>query len=152
MTRKILTPVDLADIEGTELVIAAAVEQYQAIRDPELIIMTVVPEMIAGLDWRYAIRGETGGSEEWDVRKLLDVLVGKLNTVAAELVPDGIEFQTIARHGTVYEEVLEVADELNVDQIVVAAHRPGAADFLLGTNTARIVRHAKCSVTVVRRP
>lgn len=152
MTRKILTPVDLADIEGTELVIAAAVEQYQAIRDPELIIMTVVPEMIAGLDWRYAIRGETGGSEEWDVRKLLDVLIGKLNTVAAELVPDGIEFQTIARHGTVYEEVLEVADELNVDQIVVAAHRPGAADFLLGTNTARIVRHAKCSVTVVRRP
>lgn len=152
MTRKILAPVDLADTEGTQLVIAAAVEQYQAYREPELFIMTVAPEMIAGLDWRYAIRGETGGSEDWDVHRLLGMLVEQLNAIVADLVPEGIEFKTIARHGSVYEEVLEVADELKVDQIVVAAHRPGAADFLLGTNTARIVRHARCSVTVVRRP
>jgi nucleotide-binding universal stress UspA family protein len=57
---------------------------------------------------------------------------------------------TIARHGSVYEQVLKVAEELEVDQIVLGAHRPGLADFLLGPNTARIVRHATCSVNVVR--
>ena len=150
MTKKILVPVDLGDLENTKAVIAAALEQWRTSEDAKLILVTVVPEMIAGIDWRYAIRGETGGSEEWDVRKVLKTTVENLNGIASEEIPDGVTFETIARHGTVYEEVLEVAKELDVDQIVVGAHRPGAADFLLGTNTARIVRHAKCSVTVVR--
>lgn len=150
MTRKILVPVDLAIPEGTRAVIRAAVQQWRTVDDARLILMTVVPEMVAGLDWRYAIRGETGGSEDWDVRKLLARSVELLNEIAADQIPDGVEFETLARHGSVYEEVLEAADDLKVDQIVVGAHRPGAADFLLGTNTARIVRHAKCSVTVVR--
>lgn len=150
MTKKILVPVDLSDRRNTKTVIDAALEQWRTSKDPELILMTVVPPFVAGLDWRYAIRGETGGSEEWDVKKMLADTVKRLEEIAADQIPDNVNFDIIARHGTVYEEVLEVADELGVDQIVVAAHRPGAADFLLGTNTARIVRHAKCSVTVVR--
>ena len=38
----------------------------------------------------------------------------------------------------------------STDQIVIGAHRPAVSDFLLGPNTARIVRHAECSVNVVR--
>lgn len=150
MTKKILVPVDLGELKGAKAVIEAALEQWRSTKDATLILVTVVPKMIAGIDWRYAIRGETGGSEEWDVRKVLKTTVENLNEIASEEIPDGVAFETIARHGAVYEEVLDVATELNVDQIVVGAHRPGAADFLLGTNTARIVRHAKCSVTVVR--
>mgnify|MGYP000191605733 CR=1 FL=1 len=150
MTKKILVPVDLSDEHNINSVMEAAMEQWRTSKDPELILMTVVPQMMAGLDWRYAIRGETGGSEEWDVKKVLAASVEHLQEIAAEKIPDGVSFKTIARHGAVYEEVLEVAEELQVDQIVLGAHRPGATDFLLGTNTAKIVRHAKCSVTVVR--
>ncbi|WP_157019421.1 universal stress protein [Mesorhizobium xinjiangense] len=150
MPNRILVPVDLSDAENTEKVIAGAVRQWNTMKDPELILMTVVPEMIAGLDWRYAIRGETGGSEEWDVKKALQVTVDHLNEVASDLIPDGVSFRTIARHGKVYEEVLEVAEDMKVDQIVIGAHRPRSADFLLGANAARIVRHATCSVTVIR--
>lgn len=150
MTRKILVPIDMSDSKGSKALLAAALDQWENSKDPELILMAVVPQMIAGLDWRYAIRGETGGSEEWDVKQVLAATVENLNELAAGEIPDGIPFQTIARHGAVYEEILEVAEELGVGQIVVGAHRPGATDFLLGTNTARIVRHAKCSVTVVR--
>ena len=46
--------------------------------------------------------------------------------------------------------MLEVAEEIKPDQIVIGAHRPGLQDFLLGPNTARVVRHAKCSVNVIR--
>lgn len=150
MPNRILVPVDLADQKNTRAVIEGAVKQWRTMRDPELILMTVVPEMTAGLDWRYAIRGETGGSEEWDVKKALKVVVEQLNTAAEDLIPDGVSFKTIARYGTVYEEVLEVAKEQDVDQIVIAAHRPKASDFLLGANAARIVRHATCSVIVIR--
>ncbi|MFZ5961555.1 universal stress protein [Thalassococcus sp. BH17M4-6] len=150
MPNRILVPVDLADPANTQAVLAGAVKQWNTLKDPELILMTVVPEMVAGLDWRYAIRGETGGSEEWDVKKALKATIAHLNDVAADQIPDGVTFKTVARHGTVYEEVLEVAKELQVDQIVIGAHRPKASDFLLGANAARIVRHATCSVTVIR--
>ena len=55
-----------------------------------------------------------------------------------------------ARYGVVHEEILDVAEELGVDQIILAAHRPSLVDGLLGSNAARVVRHAKCSVQVVR--
>ncbi|MGB3244110.1 MAG: universal stress protein [Sulfitobacter sp.] len=150
MPNRILVPVDLTDPESAKAVLAGAVKQWNTMKDPDLILMTVVPEMVAGLDWRYAIRGETGGTEEWDVKKALAATVGHLNEVAEDQIPDGVSFKTIARHGSVYEEVLEVSKEMDVDQIVIGAHRRKASDFLLGANAARIVRHATCSVTVIR--
>lgn len=150
MSKKILVPIDLSDMETARKVVEAAVEQWRDVPDPHLIVMTVVPELVAGLDWRYAIRGETGGSAEWDVRKVVRNALEHLDGLVSDLIPDGISFDTVARYGSIYEEVLEVADELKVDQIVIGAHRPRASEFLIGPNTARIVRHAKCSVTVVR--
>jgi len=46
--------------------------------------------------------------------------------------------------------ILEWADENAADCIVIASHRPGAADLILGSTAARVVRHAKCAVHVVR--
>ncbi|TPQ46867.1 universal stress protein UspA, partial [Prosthecomicrobium hirschii] len=34
--------------------------------------------------------------------------------------------------------------------IVVSSHRPSMATYLIGSNAAKIVRHAPCSVMVVR--
>jgi nucleotide-binding universal stress UspA family protein len=57
---------------------------------------------------------------------------------------------THVRHGTVYKEILAAADQLGCDLIVMASHRPETKDYLLGPNAARVVRHAKQSVYVVR--
>ena len=150
MSKNILVAIDLADMETSNRVIAAAVEQWEQTEDPALYLMTVVPDIVAGLDWRYAIRGETGGSEEWDIRAIVKDALARLNQIAEEQIPDGLEVNTIARHGSAYEQVLTVAEEIDAHQIVVGAHRDTAGDFLIGSNTARIVRHAKCSVSVVR--
>ena len=112
--------------------------------------MTVVPDMITGIDYRYAIRGETGGSQQYDMREIVQEALEKLNEVVSDRTPTGMTVDTIARHGSVYEQVLQVAEEIGADQIVIGAHRPAVSDFLLGPNTARVVRHAKCSVNVVR--
>jgi nucleotide-binding universal stress UspA family protein len=52
--------------------------------------------------------------------------------------------------GVVYEAILACAEELGSDLIVLAAHRPELKDYLLGPNAARVVRHARQSVFVVR--
>lgn len=65
-------------------------------------------------------------------------------------IPDAVEVHPHLVHGTVYDEILRVADKLDVDVIVMGAHRPEFSDYLLGPNAARVVRHAKQSVYVVR--
>jgi nucleotide-binding universal stress UspA family protein len=46
--------------------------------------------------------------------------------------------------------ILDVAEDEGSDCIVVASHRPGLEDFFLGSTAARVVRHAQCSVHVIR--
>lgn len=46
--------------------------------------------------------------------------------------------------------ITEYAEKMSADCIVVGSHKPGLEDFLLGSSAARIVRHAPCSVHVIR--
>ncbi len=149
MTTKILAPIDLMDLETSNKVLAAAVAQTAAAKG-ELTVMAVAPHILTGIDYRYAIRGEMGGSGDYDAEKIVADTLERLNQIVSEHTPTGMHVHTIARHGTVYEQILKVAEDIEADQIVIGAHRPGLADFLLGPNTARVVRHATCSVNVIR--
>lgn len=149
MTTSILVPVDLADLETSLKVLAAGVSQAVGAQ-AKLTVMTVVPAFVGGLDYRYAIRGETGGSIDYDVKEIVNEALARLNDVVAENTPEGMTVDTVVRHGTVYEQILQVAEDIGADQIVIGAHRPQISDYLLGPNTARVVRHANCSVNVVR--
>jgi len=149
MATRILATVDLTHTETLERVIAAAVAQTQA-HAGELTVLSVVPDIATGIDYRYAIRGEMGGSQDYDLKAVVADALERLNEVVAERVPAGMEVQTIVRHGVVYEQVLAVAGEIEADHIVIGARSRGVGDFLIGTNAARVVRHAHCSVNVVR--
>lgn len=46
--------------------------------------------------------------------------------------------------------ILEFVDENGVDLVIIASHRPGVQDYFLGGTAAHVVRHARCSVHVVR--
>ena len=65
-------------------------------------------------------------------------------------VPDTVEVHPHVLHGTIYDEILRAADKLEADVIVMGSHRPALKDYLLGPNAARVMRHARCSVYVVR--
>jgi len=47
-------------------------------------------------------------------------------------------------------KILEYAEKINADLIVIASHRPGLQDYFLGSTAARVVRHANCAVLVDR--
>ncbi|MDQ2091667.1 universal stress protein [Marimonas arenosa] len=46
--------------------------------------------------------------------------------------------------------ILDYAEEQGIDCIVMASHRPDITDYFLGSTAARVVRHAKCAVHVMR--
>ena len=46
--------------------------------------------------------------------------------------------------------ILDYANKMEADCIVIASHKPGIQDYFLGSTAARVVRHAKCAVHVIR--
>jgi nucleotide-binding universal stress UspA family protein len=46
--------------------------------------------------------------------------------------------------------ILDWAESNKPDLIIIASHRPGMQDLLLGSTAAQVVRHARCAVHVVR--
>ncbi len=57
---------------------------------------------------------------------------------------------TAVIEGQAGRSILGYAEAHNVDCIVISSHRPGLGDYLLGSTTTRVVRHAQCSVHVIR--
>jgi threonine synthase len=82
--------------------------------------------------------------------KALPVALNSLADFIGENVPGEIEVAHSVGHGTIYKEILATAERIGADLIVMASHRPAQSDYLLGPNAARVVRHATCSVLVVR--
>jgi len=58
--------------------------------------------------------------------------------------------QTAIAEGKAAPAILDYAQDHHIDCIVIASHRPGLQDWLLGSTAARVVRHARCAVHVLR--
>lgn len=74
----------------------------------------------------------------------------RVQTMLEQLVPQGHRGKSIVRNGVVFDEVVSLAKQSNVDAIVMASAKPKLRSYLLGSNAAKVVRHAPCSVFVVR--
>lgn len=53
-------------------------------------------------------------------------------------------------HGKPGPGVLNYANAQGIDLIIIASHKPGLEDYFIGSTAARVVRHAKCCVHVLR--
>ncbi|MGB5868504.1 MAG: universal stress protein [Arcobacteraceae bacterium] len=75
----------------------------------------------------------------------------KLKEIAKnfELPEDRVSFRI--KEGTVHTEILEEAKKIDADAIVMMATRPGLGSYFISSTAERVIRHAKCSVFVIRR-
>lgn len=53
--------------------------------------------------------------------------------------------------GTIAGGILEIAERITADLIVLVSHQPAARDYLLAANAIRVARRAPCSVLIARR-
>ena len=136
MYKTILVPVEMSHvIEGkTNLDFAA---QY-ANSGAKVILLNVIEE-IPG--WAAA---ELPADLHEKSRRQVET---QLNALADS---SGVNMEAEVRSGHSYKTILDVAEEKHVDLIVIASHQPGLQDYFLGSTAAKVVRHAKCSVLVMR--
>lgn len=140
MSRKVLLPIDLNAPMSWLKPLAEA--QMMLAKGGELHVVSVLPDFGLSMVGTFF----KAGFEQTALHQFSEAL----RAWVRQNVPGAIDVHPHVLHGNIYDEILRAADKLDVDVIILAAHRPEAADYLLGPNAARIVRHAKQSVYVVR--
>lgn len=135
MYSNILVPVSFdADRKAGE-----ALDIAQALRDRDgRITLLHVMEQLPAYATEYLPDGHHSKAKAEITRGLTMMAEGV--DAADVVVVDGHSGRTI----------LDFAEEKGVDCIVMASHRPGMQDYLLGSTAARVVRHARCAVHVIR--
>lgn len=141
MYEKILLAIDLNDPTSCERLFPTAAAFCDKFAS-KLHIMTVVPDF--GL----------AAVSQYFPDNYADTAVEQARTALGKLVkahlPAKVDVEELVAYGTPYSEILDAAERIACDLVIMASHRPELQDYLLGPNAARVVRHAKCSVMVVR--
>ncbi len=140
MYKKILIPVDLTEPAFATRALDAV---KRAIADPEthfrfISVMQITPVMMG----EYL-------PADFDVRAQEDANKKLLEIAAASGIP-AARVTHVIKSGGVTHEVNAEAKAWGADLVVVGSHRPSMATYLLGSSATSIVRHAPCSVLVVR--
>ncbi len=141
MYKNILFPVDVTEQTSWKIALPVVLELVQAFK-PKLHVMTVVPQL------GMSIVGQFFPSNMED--QLIKGATDALHKFTEEHIPADITIRHVITQGTVYECIIDTAERVEADLIVMAAHRPELKDYLLGPNAARVVRHSTRSVLVVR--
>ena len=141
MYRNILVPVDLSDKHSWRKALPTAISLCETF-EARLHLMTVVPEFGLPMVGQFFPAGYEAKLRQQAAKQLRDFV--------ATQVPDAITTRRIVSEGKIYQEILKAAAAIQADLIVMGSHRPELSDYLLGPNAAKVVRHAKCSVMVVR--
>ena len=150
MYKHILLPVDLDSEESWAHALPEALA-IASLSGAQLTVMAVVPELNTIVAQAAKFSGFTEATPRGWVENLLEVVREKLDAFVAEHVPAGQPAKTVVRFGTIYKEILGVAKGRSCDLIIVGSQRPGLRDYLMGPNAAKVVRHAGCSVLVIRK-
>jgi nucleotide-binding universal stress UspA family protein len=141
MYNNILLTVDLSDDGSWKKAAPTAVDLCNTY-DAKLHLLTVIPDMGSPLVEEYFPDDFEEEMTKGTAAKIADFANSQFPSDRAPNVHIG--------SGSIYKEILRVAEEAGADLIVMASHRPELSDYLLGPNAARVVRHANCSVMVVR--
>ena len=136
MFNNILVPIDMGHVIEGKSIIDAAIDH--AAEGAKITLLNVVEDI-----------------PNWAAINLpADIIDKSLQASRDELKAianaSGRKMEVEVRTGHSYNTILDVAEEKQADLIIVASHRPGLQDYFLGSTAAKVVRHAKCSVLVIR--
>ena len=123
--------VELARLSGAQLEIVSAYEPVSRAR-----LRDEKRQVPADLQWMVNPREEVDAT---------------LADAAERVAESGVEPRTYAREGDPADAILDVAEELGSDLIVVGNKgMTGAKRFLLGSVPNKVSHHAPCSVMIIR--
>lgn len=141
MYKDILFPVDITDESSWKSALPVVLEYVEAFK-ARLHVLTVVSDYGMSIVQQYFPKGS--------VEEVIEKTNADLHKFVENHIPKGVQVQHIVGRGSVYDCIIDTANQIKADLIVMSAHRPDLKDYLLGPNAAKVVRHSDISVLVVR--
>ena len=142
MSENYMLALDLGESSGSNKKAIDIAEKLAKDNGATLHVMTVIPNFSMPIVGGYFPEGFEEKNYKLAKKSLKKLIEEDANDAAS-----------IHRHvvqGSIYEMIMASADRLDCSLIIMEAHRPDLKDYLLGPNAARVVRHAKQSVYVIR--
>jgi len=142
---KILVPVDFSDYSKSSLKYAVNFSKYFK---AEMILIYVVEPVIYPPDFSMGQIAIPSVNSEWDQRAREE-----LDKLAKSEIPGDVKVKTIIKTGKPFMEIIETAEEEDIDLIIIATHgHSGVEHILFGSTAEKVVRKAPCPVLTLREP
>jgi nucleotide-binding universal stress UspA family protein len=143
MYQHVLVPIDLADPDLAKPAVATAIMMAGLSNGTVRLInvLPLTPVMLA----EY-VPPDFEAQQRKSAEEALTIICSESGLEPARI-------SSIVRQGGIHQEILDEANAINADLIVMSSHRPhrpGIRTYFLGSNAGHVVRYAKCSVLVVR--
>ena len=141
MYKKILFPVDLQHIEEAKKSLKVTIREARH-EKADVCVMTVAPGFGMPIVASYF--------DENTFKEAMKEVARQLHAYMEESFPDDIKTTAIVVDGNPAELILEQAKKDESDLIVMSSHNSQIENLLLGSVAAKVVRHSRCSVIVVK--
>lgn len=141
--KMILVPIDIEEPKLTEGALnhAAYLAKMSQAKIRLMNVRPSIPTYYMGEHPQQLIKIQDDATNK--VQKELEALASALDLSADQV-------SVVVTWGSIYDQILKEAEVCGADLIVVGSRRPTMSTYLIGSNAARVVRHAKTSVLVVR--
>ena len=145
--KKILVPTDFSEPSFCGLKMAGEMAKHF---DTEIVIVNV-HKPIPQLPKPRVEASETTFDISGYEKQIIAEAENNLVELGKEFLGDQLNVRVIVREGEAAHEILDAAEEENVDAIVIATHgRTGLSKIVFGSVAQRVVRRAKCPVVTIR--
>jgi len=151
--KKILVPTDFSEQANNALDFAAQIVKRN---DAEIILLNVVEHpggtsYASSIDVTADYTNEPKGEEHVFMLMLMKKVKNDLNEIMERDEYADLNINPQIRVGTPFSTVTDILDEEDVDLIVMGTQgASGLEEIVVGSNTEKVVRHAKCPVISIK--
>ena len=146
---KILVPTDFSSYSDLALERAIDLTDACGVSGAKIYLAYVWPEApdVFKLS-KYIAEGQQKIQQEMEAKceKYFSEQIAKVSGA------DKVDIETKVLNGSPYKEILDFEKEIQADMVVVGTHGDTPFEgFFFGSTSSKIIRHATCSVLIVRK-
>lgn len=144
MYKNILYPVDIVEEDSWKNSLPI-VKEFVTKFGATLHVMTVIPDYGMSIVSQYFPKDaveKAMAKTQSSLHNFVDQNIREKDIKLGKII--------VNQGGSVYQTIIDTGNTIGADLIMISAHRPDLKDYLLGPNAAKVVRHSKISVLVMR--
>ena len=141
MFKNIIIPIDLSDKPSIKAILPKALG-FASLFNAKVHFVYIIPDFGIKMIADYLPKNWAKDQQEKYQTQMTELI--------KQQIPDNVEIVFHIGRGAIYDEIIQYANDVKADLVIIAAVRPQLRDYMLGPNASKIVRHSSVSVLVIR--